>query len=383
MASGGGSGDGLLGHLLEEGDVVVDGFEEADEILVLGFGKGGSAGHDPDVLAAGDTDDGGLVIGIEVEDQVGGFERPKELHAPLGAGDGVMDEAGGIVGLERAIGSAAVESEGGGDGAVGIESVAFHGIPGVTFDEGGDVGDDVPISHETGKIDIGDKGKGFHGGRSGAASGGEEGKADQERGEGETEWNHGLSGGCRSQSGVGETSDEDAEREMDDEEEDWSGDDPGGEGMDAGPAEALEEIGDGKFGEGGEHAGDGEGFGGVGGPEAFTESDVGEDEDDLEGAEELVEGLEDGLVHAEAETDAEVEEGGGAEEGEEGTDGAGGEGGADAVGGDALGEEGEDGVEEATFPERRDWGRGWGWIRHGRGTGGSGHRAGTRGCRVR
>jgi len=50
-----------------------------------------------------------------------------------------VDEAGGVVGLERAVEAAVVEDIGGRDRAVRIQTVAFDAIEGLVLDEGGDV----------------------------------------------------------------------------------------------------------------------------------------------------------------------------------------------------------------------------------------------------
>ena len=116
---------------MQTGGVVSDGVEETDDLLVSGVGEGLGPGHDPDVSAAGDADDGGFVGVIDLEDQVGGLEGPKELHAPFGLGDGVVDESGRVIDLEGAVWGAAMEPEGGGDRAVGLEFVAFDGVVGI------------------------------------------------------------------------------------------------------------------------------------------------------------------------------------------------------------------------------------------------------------
>lgn len=61
----------------------------------------------------------------------------------FGLGHRVVDGALGMVDLERTVRAAAVETESGGNGAVGAEFIAFDGVVGVLFNEGGNVGDDL------------------------------------------------------------------------------------------------------------------------------------------------------------------------------------------------------------------------------------------------
>jgi hypothetical protein len=59
------------------------------------------------------------------------------LHPPFGVGLAVVDEAGGSVGLERAVEGAVIEDIGGRDRAVRVQTVAFDAVEGLVLDEGG------------------------------------------------------------------------------------------------------------------------------------------------------------------------------------------------------------------------------------------------------
>ena len=137
-----------LGDGAEFGDVVAVIDEPFYKFVIPSLRKSFGTGHDPDILTIRYTDDGGFVGVIEISNQVGGFEGPDELHTPLGVGLVVMDEAAGVVGLEGSGEIAGVEHVGGRDRAIGVELVTFDAIEGVVFDEGGNMCDDIPVTHE-------------------------------------------------------------------------------------------------------------------------------------------------------------------------------------------------------------------------------------------
>ena len=118
------------------------------KFVVLSFRNGFGTGHDPDILTIRHTDDGGLVGIVEIGNQVGGFEGPDELHTPFGISLEVMDEAARVVGLEGSGEIACVEHVSGRDRAIRIELVTFDAIEGVVLDEGGNMCDDIPVTHE-------------------------------------------------------------------------------------------------------------------------------------------------------------------------------------------------------------------------------------------
>ena len=123
------------------------------EFVIFGLRNGFRTGHDPHIPTVRYTDDGGLVGIIEIGDEVGGFEGPDELHTPLGIGLEVMDEAARVVGLEGSGEIACVEHVGGCNRAIGVELVTFDAIEGVVFDEGGNMCDDIPVTHEAVEVD--------------------------------------------------------------------------------------------------------------------------------------------------------------------------------------------------------------------------------------
>lgn len=171
-----------MGDELDAVAVMALGDGEVDEGVEFGLGEGRLAGHDPEVAATGDADEGGLVGVVEVGDEKGGFEGPEELHAPIGVGFTVVDKPGGSVGFKGAFGGAAAEGEGGGDGAVGIKGVRLDGVDGVAFDPSGDVGQDIPIAHEAREVDV--KIHGLEWGMGGGLAAGLEGSGhDKEHGE--------------------------------------------------------------------------------------------------------------------------------------------------------------------------------------------------------
>ena len=138
-----------LGDGAEFGDVVAVIDQPLYELIITSLRKGFGTGHDPDISTIRHADDGGLIGIVEIRDEVGGFEGPDELHTPLGIGLEVMDEAAGVVGLERSSEIACVEHVGRGNRAIGVELVTFDTIKGVVLDEGGNMCDDVPVTHET------------------------------------------------------------------------------------------------------------------------------------------------------------------------------------------------------------------------------------------
>ena len=137
-----------MGDGAELGDVVAVISEPFYEFIIFGLGNGFGTGHDPGISTVRHTDDGGLVGIVEIGDEVGGFEGPDELHTPLGISFVVMDEAARVVCLEGSGEIAGVEHVGGRDRAIGIELVTFDTIEGVVFDEGGNMCDDIPVTHE-------------------------------------------------------------------------------------------------------------------------------------------------------------------------------------------------------------------------------------------
>lgn len=180
--------DSALGHAAEFGYVVAGFGEHGDQFVIARFGEGFASRHDPGVFAVGNADDGGLVVIVQVHDEVGGLEGPDEAHAPLGARLAVVDEAARAIGFQGAVEAVLVEGVGGGDGAVLGEAVGFDAVVGFIFDEGGDVGDDIPVAHETFEVDWAVEGaqrfraRGASGGRRGLAAGvqGREGGGDEQ-----------------------------------------------------------------------------------------------------------------------------------------------------------------------------------------------------------
>ena len=124
---------------------------------------------------------------------------------------------------------------------------------------------------------------------------------------------------------------------------------PRGGGMHAGPAKALQES-RGVVPEGMDERGDRE-WHGRGAPDFFADPHVDQDEHELQGAQDLVEGLQNGLVEPQPQADPEVQERGKAEEREQGTRGAHRKREGEFIGGDALGQLSPDGADEAALPE--------------------------------
>jgi len=60
-----------------------------------------------------------------------------------------VDEAARVVGFERSGEIACIEDVGRRNRAIGVELVTFDTIESVVFDEGGNMCDDVPVTHET------------------------------------------------------------------------------------------------------------------------------------------------------------------------------------------------------------------------------------------
>ena len=138
-----------LGDGAEFGDVVAVIDQPFHELIITSFRNGFGTGHDPDITTVGHTDDGGLIGIVEIGDEVGGLEWPDELHAPFGIGLEVMDEAARVVGFKRSGEITGVEHVGRRNRAIGVELVTFYTIKGIVLDEGGNMCDDVPVTHET------------------------------------------------------------------------------------------------------------------------------------------------------------------------------------------------------------------------------------------
>ena len=137
-----------LGDGAELGDVVAVIEEPFYKFVIFSFRNGFGTRHDPNIPTVRHTDDGGLVGVIEISNQVGGFEGPDELHTPFGIRLEVMDEAARVVCLEGSSEIAGVENVSGRNRAIGVELVTFDTIEGVVFDEGGNMCDDIPVTHE-------------------------------------------------------------------------------------------------------------------------------------------------------------------------------------------------------------------------------------------
>ena len=142
-----------LGDEAELRDVVAVINEPLHEFFVAGFRNGFGAGHDPDVTTIRHTDDRGLVGFVEIGDEVGGLKGPDKLHTPFGIGLVVIDEAARVVSLERPCEIALVKNVSGRNRAIGVQLVTFDPIEGVVFDEGGNMCNDVPVTHEAVEVD--------------------------------------------------------------------------------------------------------------------------------------------------------------------------------------------------------------------------------------
>jgi hypothetical protein len=64
--------------------------------------------------------------------------------------------------LNRAVQAALVESECGGHGSVVIKPISFDDVLSIFLDEIWDIGDDLPVTHKTIKVDIIHSMYGFH-----------------------------------------------------------------------------------------------------------------------------------------------------------------------------------------------------------------------------
>jgi len=138
-----------LGDGAEFGYIVAVIDEPLYELIITSLRKGFGTGHDPDIPTVRYTYNRGLIAIVEIGDEVGGFEGPDELHTPLGIGLQVVDEAARVVGFERSGEIACIEDVGRRNRAIGVELVTFDTIESVVFDEGGNMCDDVPVTHET------------------------------------------------------------------------------------------------------------------------------------------------------------------------------------------------------------------------------------------
>lgn len=141
--------------------------------------EGGLAAEDPGEFAVRVADDAPLVIFVEVDDEVGGSKGPDELDAPFGVGGFVVDPGDAIPGLEWGVEGAFAEEEDVVHFAIGAEGVAVEGADFAFFEGVGDVGENVPVAHVAGEVDVGDGFEGgkrrFHGRAGGEEEQGEEG----------------------------------------------------------------------------------------------------------------------------------------------------------------------------------------------------------------
>ena len=137
-----------MGDEAELGDIVAVIDEPFYEFFVTSLWKGFGTSHDPDITTVRHTDDRRLIGIIEISDEVGGLKRPNKLHTPLGIGLVVIDEAAWVVGLEGSGEIALVENISRRNRAIGVELVTFDTIKGIVLDEGGNMCDDVPVTHE-------------------------------------------------------------------------------------------------------------------------------------------------------------------------------------------------------------------------------------------
>jgi len=137
-----------LGDDAEFGDVVAVIDQPLYELIITSLRDCFGTGHDPNIPTVRDTNNGGLIGIVEIRDEVGGFERPNKLHTPFGIGLEVMDEAARVVGFKRSGEIACVEDVGGRNCAIGVQLVTFDTIKGVVLDEGGNMCDDIPVTHK-------------------------------------------------------------------------------------------------------------------------------------------------------------------------------------------------------------------------------------------
>jgi len=138
-----------LGDGAEFGDIMAVIDEPLYELIISSLRKGFGTGHDPDIPTVGYTYNRGLIVVVEIGDEVGSFEGPYELHTPFGIGLLVVYEAARVVGFERSGEIACIEHVSGRNRAIGVELVTFDTIKGVVLDEGGNMCDNVPVAHET------------------------------------------------------------------------------------------------------------------------------------------------------------------------------------------------------------------------------------------
>lgn len=148
-----------------------------------------------------------------------------------------------------------------------------------------------------------------------------------------------------------EAGEEGGDEGFDEEKEDGGNEGPGDNSLTGGEAEVFDEfprVG----GELADQLGDREGDG-IGLEDPLACADEDEDEGKVEGIDCVAGDLDDGLIQLEEPRGDEAEEGGAAHDGEDAEDNPGGNGPAEFVGGDALGELVNDGLDEPALPPGR------------------------------
>ena len=109
--------------------------------------------HDPNIIALITANNGVLVLLIQVDNPVVGFDRPNKLHAPHRIALTIAHKAAGTVGFFLAIQSTGIKSKGRGDTTVHIEPIGFNWIVGVDLEKRRYAGYHIPIAHKAWQID--------------------------------------------------------------------------------------------------------------------------------------------------------------------------------------------------------------------------------------
>ncbi len=150
-----------LGNLLKTGNVVTLTGKAFENGLVSRIGHCFLTRHDPAVIARRMADYGPLVIGVEIQDQIGRRdEAAEEFDPPLGIGLLIYDigvrgdfafrrAEGAFVGYEPIV-----------NGPVREKGITFNGIDATSFREVRNFRDDAPVTHVTGEIDVSDSPEG-------------------------------------------------------------------------------------------------------------------------------------------------------------------------------------------------------------------------------
>jgi len=146
-----------LRHLPQIFDRVTELFDLAYQPLVVLGGDTRTASHDPNIVTGVAGNNGLLIIPVNVGNDVLSTNWPDELHSPNGILAIRICASHRVECSRRRVKAAVPISESSLYFTIGRQYVALNCIVSIPFDEGWNVCDDVPVSHEARQVDSVDR----------------------------------------------------------------------------------------------------------------------------------------------------------------------------------------------------------------------------------